>query len=57
MQEASNCFCTKRFKTNRSKKKGGTMEVDGYYFDGEKLWIIYKDENGKVIIKEEKDER
>ena len=32
-------------------------EVDGYYFDGEKLWIIYKDENGKVIIKEEKDER
>tara|TARA_R100000329_G_scaffold65041_1_gene57619 strand:- start:152 stop:253 length:102 start_codon:yes stop_codon:yes gene_type:complete len=33
------------------------MEVDGYYFDGEKLWIIYKDENGKVIIKEEKDER
>ena len=33
------------------------MEVDGYYFDGEKSWILYKDEDGKIIMEEDKDEQ
>ena len=32
------------------------MEIDGYYFDGEKSWIIYKDEDGNVTMEEWKDE-
>ena len=32
------------------------MEVDGYYFDGEKSWIIYKDEYGNETMEEDNDE-
>ena len=31
-------------------------EVDGYYFDGEKSWIIYVDEYGNTEMEEWKDE-
>ena len=27
-------------------------EVDGYYFDGEKSWIIYVDEHGNTEMEE-----
>ena len=32
-------------------------EISGYYFDGEKSWIIYKDEYGNESKEEWKDER
>jgi hypothetical protein len=32
-------------------------EISGYYFDGEKSWIIYKDENGSETMEEWKDEQ
>ena len=32
-------------------------EISGYYFDGEKSWIIYKDENGNETMEEWKDEQ
>ena len=32
-------------------------EVSGYYYDGEKLWILYKDKNGNEIKEEWKDEQ
>jgi len=32
------------------------MEVDGYYFDGEKSWIMYKDEDGNIEMEEWTDE-
>ena len=32
------------------------MEIDGYYFDGERSWVIYKDEDGNVTMEEWKDE-
>ena len=28
------------------------MEIDGYYFDGEKSWIMYKDEDGNIEMEE-----
>ena len=31
-------------------------KVHGYYFDGKKSWIIYKDEDGNVTMEEWKDE-
>ena len=31
-------------------------EIDGYYYDGEKLWILYKDEYGNVEMEEDNDE-
>ena len=27
-------------------------EIDGYYFDGEKSWIIYVDEHGNTEMEE-----
>tara|TARA_R100000773_G_C4132404_1_gene62666 strand:- start:74 stop:202 length:129 start_codon:yes stop_codon:yes gene_type:complete len=27
-------------------------EIDGYYFDGEKSWIIYVDEDGNTEMEE-----
>ena len=30
-------------------------EVSGYYYDGEKSWILYKDENGNETMEEDKD--
>ena len=32
-------------------------EISGYYFDGEKSWILYKDENGNETMEEWKDEQ
>ena len=31
-------------------------EVTGYYYDGEKSYILYKDEDGNEIIEEDNDE-
>ena len=32
-------------------------DIHGYYFDGEKSWIIYKDEYGNETMEEWKDEQ
>ena len=32
-------------------------EIHGYYFDGEKAYIIYKDEYGNETMEEWKDEQ
>ena len=32
-------------------------EVSGYYYDGEKSWILYKDEHGNETMEEDKDEQ
>ena len=32
-------------------------EIDGYYFDGEKSWIMYKDEEGNITMEEWTDEQ
>ena len=32
-------------------------EISGYYFDGEKSWILYKDEYGNETMEEWKDEQ
>ena len=32
------------------------MEVNGNYFDGEKSWIMYKDEDGNIEMEEWNDE-
>jgi len=32
-------------------------EIDGYYYDGEKSWILYKDEYGNIEMEENKDEQ
>ena len=31
-------------------------EIDGYYYDGEKSWIMYEDEHGKIIMRRWNDE-
>jgi len=31
-------------------------EIDGYYYDGEKSWILYKDEYGNVEMEEDNNE-
>ena len=31
-------------------------EISGYYYDGEKSWILYKDEYGNETMEEWKDE-
>ena len=32
-------------------------EIEGYYYDGEKSWILYKDEDGKETKEEWTDEQ
>ena len=32
-------------------------EIDGYYYDGEKSWILYKDKDGNITQEEWKDEQ
>ena len=32
-------------------------EISGYYYDGEKSYILYKDENGNETMEEWKDEQ
>ena len=32
-------------------------EIEGFYYDGEKSWILYKDENGNETKEEWKDEQ
>ena len=31
-------------------------EINGYYYDGEKSWILYKDEDGNIEMEEDNDE-
>ena len=31
-------------------------EISGYYYDGEKSWILYKDEDGNIEMEEDNDE-
>ena len=31
-------------------------KIDGYYYDGEKSWILYKDEDGNIEMEEDNDE-
>ena len=31
-------------------------EIHGYYFDGKKSWILYKEEDGKIVTEEDNDE-
>ena len=31
-------------------------EVDGYYYDGEKSYVLYKDEDGNIEMEEWPDE-
>ena len=38
-------------KTLKSK-----LEFYGYYFDGKKLFLMYMDEDGNIVTKEDKDE-
>ena len=32
-------------------------EVDGYYYDGKKSWILYKDEYGNIEMEEDDNEQ
>jgi hypothetical protein len=32
------------------------LELHGYYFDGKKSWVMYMDQKGNIIMKEDKDE-
>jgi len=32
-------------------------EISGYYYDGEKSWILYKDEYGNETMEEDEDEQ
>ena len=31
-------------------------EIDGYYYDGKKSWILYKDDDGNIEMEEDNDE-
>ena len=33
------------------------MKIEGYYFDGKKSWILYKDKYGKIVKRRWKDEQ
>ena len=46
---------TKYFIKKRRKKM--EREINGYYFDGEKSYIIYRDEYGNETMEEWKDEQ
>ena len=46
-------------KRNNLKGEGNMAkkyDVHGYYLDGKKLWILYKNKYGKIVRKEMKDE-
>ena len=32
-------------------------EISGYYYDGEKSYVLYKDEDGNETMEEDKDEQ
>ena len=40
----------------KDKKNISFKEFHGYYFDGEKLLLMYMDKNGNIVTKEDKDE-
>ena len=46
---------TKYFIKKRRKKM--ESEINGYYFDGEKSYIIYRDEYGNETMEEWEDEQ
>tara|TARA_A100001391_G_scaffold21003_1_gene11476 strand:+ start:464 stop:568 length:105 start_codon:yes stop_codon:yes gene_type:complete len=31
-------------------------DINGYYYDGDKQWILYEDEHGNIEMEEDKDE-
>ena len=33
------------------------MEINGFYYDGEKSWTLYIDEDGKIVMKEDEEEK
>ena len=39
---------------NINKKRKIKKEIQGHYFDGEKSWTLYKDENGKTSMLKDK---
>ena len=43
-------------KTLKDKKNISFKEFHGYYYDGKKLFLMYMDENGNIVTKEDKDE-
>ena len=32
-------------------------DIEGYYYDGKKSWILYQDEYGNETMEEDKDEQ
>ena len=30
------------------------MEIDGYYYDGKTMWVMYKKKCGKIVMKKAK---
>ena len=36
------------------KKRKVKKEIQGHYFDGERSWTLYKDENGKALMLKDK---
>jgi hypothetical protein len=43
-------------KTLKDKKNISFKEFHGYYYDGKKLFLMYMDEYGNIVTKEDKDE-
>ena len=43
---------------SKSKKKTleNKLEFHGYYYDGKKLFLMYMDEYGNIVTKEDRDE-
>ena len=46
----------KQYNTGREESMAKKYDVHGYYLDGKKLWILYKNKYGKIVRKEMKDE-
>jgi hypothetical protein len=46
----------KQYNTEREESMAKKYDVHGYYLDGKKLWILYKNKYGKIVRKEMKDE-
>ena len=42
---------------SKQKKSKNKLELNGYYFDGKKLFLMYIDKYCNIVTKEDKDER
>ena len=40
---------------SKQKTLKNKLEFHGYYFDGKKLFLMYMDEYGNIVTKEDKD--